>query len=452
MTDYQVMPPLSDEEYADLKADIEERGVMVPIEFDEDGNVLDGHHRLKICEELEITDYPKIIRSGMSEEQKRTHARKLNMARRHLNREQKQELIREQLRETPERSDRQIGKELGVSDKTVGAQRKEMEANAEIPQCDRQTSDGRTYPRERQQRQEPEAEAGTEVNVESKTKNKEERYGKYGEFTSEMWIMAFRWAVGLGRGYVNLDDLSEFLEKQHPNFTYEDGTVDVWHDDIKQYVRHDSDFPQGNTVSATVEQRVLFEMPTGGAEDTVWHDEENGVELIRRAQKPHIANNSGDNEWYTPKKYIDAARAVMGNIDLDPASNDFANETVKADTYFTEEQDGTKQKWFGNVWLNPPYQTSLIEKFASKIEQKEFRQAIVLVNNASETQWYQKLWEHADAMVGPKGRIKFVKRDGEHGTPLQGQTFFYYGPDPEGFLKVFREFGMGTIISETLHK
>ncbi len=95
MYNYQVLPDLTADEYAELKADIQARGVMVPIEFDEQGNTLDGHHRLKICEELGITDYPKVIRAGMTEEEKRTHARKLNMARRHLSREQKQALSAE---------------------------------------------------------------------------------------------------------------------------------------------------------------------------------------------------------------------------------------------------------------------------------------------------------------------------------------------------------------------
>ena len=56
MNNYQVMPDLTADEYAELKADIKTRGVMVPIEFDEQGNPLDGHHRLRICEELGITD------------------------------------------------------------------------------------------------------------------------------------------------------------------------------------------------------------------------------------------------------------------------------------------------------------------------------------------------------------------------------------------------------------
>lgn len=149
MKDYQVMPPLATEEYEELKNDIAQRGVMVPIEYDEEGNVLDGHHRLQICTELGITDYPKVIRAGMTEEEKRTHARKLNMARRQLNQEQRRELIREQLRETPEKSDRQIAKALGVSDKTVGGQRRNLEATAEIPQLETSIgADGKERPRQ----------------------------------------------------------------------------------------------------------------------------------------------------------------------------------------------------------------------------------------------------------------------------------------------------------------
>jgi ParB-like chromosome segregation protein Spo0J len=56
---YQVTPDLSPDEYQELKADIAARGVQIAIEYDEDGNVLDGRHRLKACAELGITDFPK---------------------------------------------------------------------------------------------------------------------------------------------------------------------------------------------------------------------------------------------------------------------------------------------------------------------------------------------------------------------------------------------------------
>lgn len=50
---------------------------------------------------------------------------------------------------TPEKSDRQIARELGVSDKTVGVQRSELERAAEIPHVEFVTgADGKQYPRQ----------------------------------------------------------------------------------------------------------------------------------------------------------------------------------------------------------------------------------------------------------------------------------------------------------------
>lgn len=154
---YQVMPPLSAAEYEELQADIKARGVLVPVEYDEEGNILDGHHRVQICNELGITEWPRVVRLGLSEAGKLTHARQLNLARRHLTREQRRELIAQQLRETPQLSDRQIAASLGVDHKTVAAEREQLESIGEIPQCARETSDGRTYPAQRQEPERPTA-------------------------------------------------------------------------------------------------------------------------------------------------------------------------------------------------------------------------------------------------------------------------------------------------------
>jgi hypothetical protein len=146
---YQVMPALEPEQYQQLKNDIAERGVQVPVEYDEAGNILDGYHRVQACGELGIKDWPRIIRVGLSEEEKRAHARKLNIFRRHLDRETRRGLIGAQLRETPQLSDRQIAGALGVDHKTVGAVRDGLESIGEIPQCERKTTDGRAYPAQR---------------------------------------------------------------------------------------------------------------------------------------------------------------------------------------------------------------------------------------------------------------------------------------------------------------
>lgn len=170
------------------------------------------------------------------------------------------------------------------------------------------------------------------------------------------------------------------------------------------------------------------------------------LRAIQESRKPHVTNNSKDDEWYTPARFIESARRAMGSIDLDPASNDFANETVKAGTYYTESDNGLDKEWFGNVWLNPPYSSVLVQRFADKVVNSEFNQAIVLVNNATETGWFRKLADNASAIVFTTGRIKYYKRDGEHGTPLQGQAFLYFGENTESFLNEFSQYGWGCLL------
>jgi len=80
---WQILPPLSPEEYAALKADIAARGVMVPVEVDETGATLDGHHRQRACQELGI-EPPTVVRSGLSDAAKCEHVLKMNLLRRNL--------------------------------------------------------------------------------------------------------------------------------------------------------------------------------------------------------------------------------------------------------------------------------------------------------------------------------------------------------------------------------
>lgn len=174
---------------------------------------------------------------------------------------------------------------------------------------------------------------------------------------------------------------------------------------------------------------------------------ESAREAIREAvKKAHVANNSGNNEWYTPARYIELARQVMGGIDTDPASSEVANRTVQAARIFTQDDDGRTQVWTGRVWMNPPYAQPLIADFAeavaSKYETGEIEQACVLVNNGTETQWFQRMLSAASAVCFPKSRIKFIDPEGNpSGAPLQGQAVIYLGGNPQAFLEAFKAEG-----------
>ena len=173
-----------------------------------------------------------------------------------------------------------------------------------------------------------------------------------------------------------------------------------------------------------------------------------GVVSIHKLQgQAHVSYSTGNNEWYTPAPYIEAARVVMGSIDVDPASSPIANQIVKATTYYTAEDDGRLQPWQGNVWMNPPYAQPLISEFCELLVEKyragEVRQACVLVNNATETVFYQNMLGACGAVCFIKGRVKFVDGRGkESGAPLQGQTVLYFGDGIAEFAVKFGALGV----------
>ncbi len=154
---------------------------------------------------------------------------------------------------------------------------------------------------------------------------------------------------------------------------------------------------------------------------------------------------TGNNEWFTPPKYIELARAVLGGFDVDPASNPIAQETVKAAIYYTAETNGLDKEWHSKVWMNPPYSQPEIVHFVDKIvaeyEASRTTEEIVLTHNSTDTAWFNTLFGAASAICFTRGRVKFVSPKGKLASPAMGQAFTYFGKRPERFAEVFSEVG-----------
>lgn len=154
-----------------------------------------------------------------------------------------------------------------------------------------------------------------------------------------------------------------------------------------------------------------------------------------------------DDEWYTPQRYIEAVRKVFGKIDLDPASNESAQSSVKAATWYSSADDGLSHKWTGKVWLNPPYSKELLAKFVAKLvdeyQAAHVKAAILLVNNFTDSDWFQLACGACTAVCFPRDRIYFENASGKIDRPLNGQVFFYFGAEVKTFQSVFASIGAG---------
>jgi phage N-6-adenine-methyltransferase len=167
---------------------------------------------------------------------------------------------------------------------------------------------------------------------------------------------------------------------------------------------------------------------------------------LRQKRLPHQAQATGDFEWYTPAEIIKLARDVMGGIDLDPASSVVANAIVRAERIYTTEDDGLTHAWHGRIWLNPPYAKGLVDRFCASLREEyeagRVTEAIVLVNNATDTAWYQRLAEVAPAVAFPRGRLRYWRPDRSVVSgSLQGQALIYLGAKPRRFCDVFSAIG-----------
>lgn len=161
-----------------------------------------------------------------------------------------------------------------------------------------------------------------------------------------------------------------------------------------------------------------------------------------------INQDSGDTEWYTPPEIIAAATAVLGAIDLDPASSPLANQRVKAARIFTERDNGLVQEWRGRVWMNHPFSREgnplWVRKIVAEFEAGRVTEACCICFAATSEEWFQPLAVRPQCYLSP--RTNYYMPDGTKKPGVtKGSVVTYFGARPQKFADAFRALGVTKI-------
>jgi len=184
-----------------------------------------------------------------------------------------------------------------------------------------------------------------------------------------------------------------------------------------------------------------------------------------------VNQTSGEVEFYTPPVIVDAARKLMGGIDLDPASCVFANlNYVKASGIFTADDNGLSKEWHGRVWMNHPFgkaermcspnctkktcktrgyhadcdkpgNKDWIDKLVHEYSVGRVTEACCITFASTSEGWFRPLLSLPQCYLIP--RTNYIGPDGKvKKGNTKGSVVTYFGKRIDAFYQAFRELGI----------
>lgn len=165
-----------------------------------------------------------------------------------------------------------------------------------------------------------------------------------------------------------------------------------------------------------------------------------------------IGGSRDSDSWFTPAWLVHSARRSLGgHITLDPATDPEAQRIVRAETWWTKDDDCLVKNWSDSaigdhptLWMNPPYAGA--GPFVSKFFQEApaFSRSILLTNSTLDTSYYRTALatcEQPWAAILTK-RIKFWNVDGKAASSnTKGQVLFFLAHSWDVAEGMAREFG-----------
>jgi phage N-6-adenine-methyltransferase len=161
------------------------------------------------------------------------------------------------------------------------------------------------------------------------------------------------------------------------------------------------------------------------------------VETTKTGMAVHFSSES--DEWYTPRRVIDALVGWWGQIDLDPCSNSLDTPNVPAKHHMTSADNGLSLPWLGKVYMNPPYGREIaewVEYLCDQYERGNIAQAVALVPSRTDTEWFSRMRDFPRCFI--RGRLSFI--GGNSPAPFPS-VLVYLGKDVDGFVSAFGDMG-----------
>ena len=127
----------------------------------------------------------------------------------------------------------------------------------------------------------------------------------------------------------------------------------------------------------------------------------------------HHSTRMVQDEWLTPPSILER----LGAFDLDPCAPVIRPWDTATDHY-TVLDDGLSKRWYGRVWMNPPYGTQTT-KWLARLS--DHGNGIALIFARTETRmFFDHVWSNADGLLFIEGRLFFHYVSGEKANSNSG--------------------------------
>jgi len=128
-------------------------------------------------------------------------------------------------------------------------------------------------------------------------------------------------------------------------------------------------------------------------------------------------------EWGTPQKLFNKLDEEF-RFNLDPCAS---HENKKCNIYFTKKENGLWQKWFGRVFVNPPFRkvAKWVEKSYYEVKKGNAELVVMLIASRTDTRWFHKyIYKNPLATVRfIKGRVRY--EGGKHPAPFPSMVVIF---------------------------